>query len=258
MSARVLVLDIETQRAITETFDLWPRYIDMKRVIKPTRILCFAAKWHGEEEVLFEAAWDDDDLKAYRQMLRAAWELLDEADFVVTWNGDRFDLQWFEAEFGRLELGRPAPYRSLDLFKVAKKNFGQGLMSRKLDWSARHWLGDKKVSHGGGDLWSEIRYGNKKQKTAAQKLMMDYNVHDVVLTEKMFERYLPWIGQNFSLYDSDADDGTLRCTKCASGRIQRRGFFYTTTFSYQRYFCNDCGSWSKGKRMVYTTELRPV
>jgi hypothetical protein len=262
MSAKILVLDIETQRAIVETFDLWPKYININQIRVPTRILCFAAKWHDEDEVMFHAAWDEDrdyhvKPKQYREMIKVAWDLLNEADFVVTWNGNRFDNQWFMAEFGRLGFGPPSPFKSLDLFVVAKRKFGQGLMSLKLDWSARQWLGDKKVTHSGVDLWGDIRYGTKDEKAFAQGLMTTYNIHDVTLTDQLFERYLPWIGANFAMYDEDHIDREV-CPYCESPKIVKRGKAPALTYMYQRYYCKDCKGWSKGKKMIYTTELRPV
>lgn len=258
MSAKILVLDIETTRAVVESFNLWPYSIHIDRVRMSSRILCFAAQWRGAEKVIFKAAWRDDDEAAYLDMMEEAFNLLNEADFLCTWNGDRFDIQWFEAEFARLGLGRPAPYRSIDLFKVAKKNFGKGLMSLKLDWSARQFLGDRKTPHGDTDLWDEIRYGNREQRRAAQKTMKIYNCQDTRLTGRLLERFLPWIGENFALYDSDADDGTPRCNKCNSENVQRRGTFPTKTCMYPRWRCNECGSWSRGRRMIFTNELRPV
>ena len=255
--ARVLTLDIETQRGVVELFDLWPKYIDIDRVRVPTRMLCFAAKFRDEDEVGFFSAWEDGDTKAYYDMIEAGWHLLNEAEVVVTWNGDKFDLQWFQGEFLRLKMGPPSPYRSLDLFKVARSKFGRSLMSLKLDWSARQILGDKKVEHGGADLWHDIRYGTAKEKLAAQKLMMDYNCHDTVLTEQLLERFLPWTGVNFSLYDEDNADRTV-CPFCESPKIQKRGLFPTRTYQYQRYYCTACKGWSRGRRMYYTTELRPV
>lgn len=258
MTARILTLDIETQRSIVETFDLWPKYIPIDRVVVPTRILCFAAKWHGKNKIHFHSAWDDDDQDAYDDMLRAAWELMDEADIIVGWNSTRFDIQWFNAAFGRLGLGPPSPAKSLDLMQVAKKTFKAGELSLKLDWFSRMWLGDRKVSHSATDIWHDIRYGNRDERRAAQKLMRDYNKHDVRLTEQLFNRFKPWTGVNFAIYENIDDDGKQRCTKCASENLEKRGFFYTTCFSYQRYRCKECGSWSRGARRVYSTELRPL
>lgn len=258
MTARILTIDIETQRAVVESFDLWPKYIGIDRVIVDSRILCFAAKYHDEDEVQFYAAWEDSDKKTYRAMIGAAWDLLDNADVVCTWNGARFDEQWFNAEFIRLGFGPPSPYRTLDLFQVTKKKFKAGLLSLKLDWSVRRLLKDKKLPHSHTDLWHDIRYGTKKEKLASQAIMEEYCRKDTALTDRLIDRYLPWTGMNFALYDADGDDGKARCVKCASDNLHRRGFFYTTAFAYQRYRCNDCGSWSRGKRMVYSTELRPA
>lgn len=253
----IVTIDIETQRAVVETWDLWPKYIPIDRVRIPKRILCFAAKVYGKDKLHFHAAWDDNDADAYEKMIRAAWDLLDKADIVIGWNSTRFDVQHFQAAFGRLGLGPPSPFRSLDLMQVAKKNFSAGELSNKLDWFSKMWLGDRKTNHGGADLWHDIRYGSRDVRRAAQKLMREYNKQDVVLTERLFDKFKPWTGINYALYQN-TDDSTARCTKCASENIQRRGQFYTTAFSYQRFRCNDCGSWSRGSRRVYTTELRPA
>lgn len=255
----MLVLDIETQRGIVETFNLFRPFIHIDRVLTPTRVLCFAAKWRGDDKIIFKSAWDDNDEEGYLRMLRAAYDLLNEADIIVTWNGDRFDIQWFESELGRLELGRPMPYKSLDLIKINKKWFKGGQMSMKLDWSARQWLKDRKTPHGGSDLWHDIRYGTRAEQRAARKLMREYNIHDTELTEQLLERYLPYAPVNLALYANNEDD-LLHCTKCNSTNLKKDGTKYYNTLagSYQMHRCKDCGSPSRGKRTKRTTELRPV
>lgn len=257
---RILVLDIETQRGVVETWDLFPNYIPIDSVIVPKRILCFAAKWAGQKKVMFHAAWEDDDVDAYCAMVAAAHDLLSEADVVVTWNGDRFDLHHFNAAFERLELGPPAPYRSLDLIKTVKKHFKHGELSSKLDWYAWQYLGERKTNHGGTDLWRDIRYGTEAEKLRAQRIMTKYNKQDVVLTEKLFDRFRPWTGVNFAIFEPDLDEnGRLKkCSHCLSENIESRGWAPALTYAHQRFFCRDCKGWSKGRKMVYSTELRPV
>lgn len=259
MSAKVLVLDIETQRAIVETFSIWRPFIHIDRVLTPTRILCFAAKWRGDDKVIFKSAWADDDEDAYLRMLQSAYDLLSEADFVTTWNGDRFDNQWFESELGRLGLGRPTPYKSVDLIKTNKRYFKGGQMSMKLDWSSRQWLMDRKVPHGGTDLWHDIRHGTRAEQRAAQKLMREYNIHDVTLTEKLFEAYLPWLSINLALFE-DNDDGQMHCVKCNGTDLVRDGkkFHATQAQMYQMWRCKTCGGTNRGAKTVGTTVLRPV
>ncbi|QXO14337.1 DnaQ-like DNA polymerase III subunit [Mycobacterium phage Chaser] len=260
MSARVLILDIETQRAIVETFGLFKQFVGIDQVQVPTRVLCFAAKWRDDDKVIFKAAWADNDEDAYLRMMQAAWDLLNEADIVVTWNGDRFDLQWFESEFLRVGLSRPLPYKSVDLIKTVRRWFKGGLMSMKLDWSSRMILKDRKVHHGGTDLWWDIRHGTRAEQRAAQKLMREYNEHDVVLTGRLFEKHLPYINVNLSLYEETVDDGEMHCTKCNSTNLKKDGVkaYVTNAGVYQMYRCKDCDATSRGKRLSGTTELRPV
>lgn len=261
--ARILTFDIETQRAIVEVWDLFPKFIHIDRVRVPKRILCFSARWRGEDRTIFRAAWDEDkdfqvEPQAYEKMCRALWELLNQADVVVTWNGDRFDIQWVEEECARLGMGRPRSYKSVDLIKILKRRFKAGLMSMKLDWSARQWLHDQKTPHGATDLWHDIRYGTRTEKRDAQRLMRTYCEHDTALTERLLGEYLPWVGVNFALYRDNSEE--LRyCTKCGTaGQLKRDGMHHTNAFSYQQYRCKKCGGLSRGKRAKATTELRTI
>lgn len=262
----MLVLDIETQRAIVECWSLFKPWIPIDCVQVPTRVLCFAAKWRDSGKMIFESAWDEDenynvDEGQYRTMLQAAYNLLDEADVVVTWNGDRFDNQWVEAELGRLKIGRPAPYKSVDLIKTNKKFFRGGQMSMKLDWSSRMWLRDKKLPHGGTDLWWDIRHGTPKERAAAIETMQEYNEKDVTLTGQLFEEYLPYVPVNLAMYQTPIDGELFRCCKCGGLNVHRRGSknFVTLGGTYQLWRCSDCNATSKGsRRYQMSTELRPV
>ena len=258
-AARILVVDLESQRGIVETFSLRPYAIGIDQVQTPSRILCFAAKWYGEDKIIFKSAWDDDDQDAYRRMMQAMWDLLNEAHFVVGWNSDRFDLQWFESEFLRLGMGRPAPYKSIDLIKALKRWFKGGLMSMKLDWSARTVLKDRKTPHGGTDLWWDIRHGTRDEKRAARKIMREYNIHDVELTDRLFEKYRPYLNINVAIYEEDSGIA-LRCTKCGSMNLKKDGVKHYNTLNslYQIHRCKDCGGSSRGAQVQARTPLRPV
>lgn len=266
MTARILILDIETQRAVVETFSLFRPFIGIDRVIRDSRILCFAARWRGEERMIFKASWVDADEESYRAMLETAWNLLNEADFVCGFNSDRFDLQWLEEEFGRLGLGRPAPYKSIDLFKVQKRHFRAGLLSGKLDWSSRTWLKDRKVPHGGSDLWHDIRYGNRKTRREAQRTMKTYNCltpdHKVLTTD------LRWVeigslnvGDNILGFDENQSDslGTGRRYRKATVLGNRRvvdDVYKVTMSNGDQIRCTGDHKWlagsGSGKKWVQT------
>jgi DNA-directed RNA polymerase subunit RPC12/RpoP len=81
---------------------------------------------------------------------------------------------------------------------------------------------------------------------AAWKLMEKYNKQDVILLEKLYDRLLPWIDghPNHGLYE---ESDTMVCTNCGSKHLQRRGLQHSLTASYQRYQCQDCGTWMRGR-----------
>lgn len=257
--AKILTLDIETQRGIWESFGADVKWLPAARCIKPPRILCFAAKWFGEDKVVFKASWLDDDADSYKKMLQSLWQLMNDAHILVTYNGDRFDLGWIEHECGVLGLGRPAPSKSVDLYKVTRK-FGKGAAYKSLDWSARQWLGDKKVAHQGSDLWFQIRYGTAAERRESQRKMKEYNCHDVVLTERLLVAYLPWTPINVAIHRKHADDDELLvCIACGKeGLLKPAGLYFTGTFGYNQYRCDGCGSYCRGKRAKSGTELRAV
>jgi len=256
--AKVVTLDIETQRGVWSAWGPVTKFLPAARCLVPPRILCIAAKWANDDKLIFRAAWDDNDSTAYERMLTMAWKLLNDAHAVVTYNGDRFDLGFIELECGKIGLGRPVPYKSIDLYKVTRK-FTKGATYKSLDWSARQWLRDSKITHGGSDLWDDIRYGTRDQKRAAQKTMREYCCKDVELTERLLlEAYLPWTNINVGLFRQHADDDQVMvCTKCGKeGTLNREGMTFTGAFGYRVYRCSSCKSLSRGKRAKVTTELR--
>jgi hypothetical protein len=81
----------------------------------------------------------------------------------------------------------------------------------------------------------------------AWKVMEKYNKQDVILLEKVYERLLPWLGRNHpnrNLYNSTG------CPTCGNAKLQKRGFSYTTTGTFQRFQCTHCGTWSKATKAV--------
>jgi DNA polymerase elongation subunit (family B) len=260
-TAKILTLDIETQRGVWESFQPKTEFLPAARCLVPPRILCAAGKWVGEDKTHFVHAWRDDDAEAMTKMLTTIHKWMNDADVIITYNGDRFDLTWCEQACSTVGLARIRPYKSIDLIKLARRKFGQGLTYKSLDWSARMYLRESKLAHGGRDLWHDIRHGTKTQQKDAQRTMREYNIRDVELTERLWlEVYLPYSPVNLGLFQAHADDDELLvCTTCGTtGKLVRDGITYTGVAGYQLYRCASCGGVSRGKRAKITTELRSV
>jgi len=182
-------------------------------------------------------------------MAEALYDLLDEADVVCHYNGESFDMPKINTELKLAGLGKPSPYRQIDLLKTSRKEFDFG--SNKLDSIAKRLGIGSKVAHEGFRLWLAVLAGDEK----AWKRMERYNKHDVILTERLYREYLPWIANhpNRGLYA----DGS--CPTCGSDDLERRGYAYTSVGTYRRYRCRDCGAWSRGKGLVDSTpDYRPA
>lgn len=235
---RKLYIDIETFPTESRHWGLFQQNIGLNQVQKPGGLLCFAWKWQGERKTYFAKG---------EEMYDQAWCVLDEADVVVHYNGKSFDTKHLNAEFFQRAMGKPAPFREVDLLQVVKRNFR--FISNKLEFVSRAAGLGGKVQTGGFNLWNDCLAGDEK----AWRQMAKYNKQDVVLLEQLEAKLLPWIGTaglNANLLGGNG------CPTCGEDDYQKRGFRHTPTGSYQRYNCMACGSWFTDGKNVNRTQMR--
>lgn len=238
---RILTFDIETSPNLAMVWGLFNQNVSLSQLRETTEVMSWAAKWHGERTV-YSADWRD---ATYMEQL---WKLLDEADAVVHYNGDSFDIKHVQRHFIEHGQGKPSPYASIDLLKAVRKNFR--FTSNKLDAVAEKLIGRKKTSHTGFQLWVDCLAGDEK----AWNLMNRYCRNDVVITEKLYDKLLPWISNHPSI---PLRDGTeAGCPNCGSFSRQQRGYAYTAVSKYLQYRCNGCGRWYRGANLIARTEAR--
>jgi len=232
---KILVIDIETRPAIAYVWRAYDENISPDQVIDPGGTICFAAKWVGEKKTAFHADWID----GHEAMLKAAHDLLSEADAVVTFNGDRFDLPKLNGEFYQAGLTPPPPPTSIDVLKAVKKF---GLFMNRLAFVGPLLGAGKKVTNEGFPLWKAVMDGD----AAAQKKMQRYCMGDVIVLDKLYNNVKPYIRNHPHL----GDTGSNSCGSCGSSKVHSRGYRRTKTFKIQRLQCQEdaCGAWSDGKR----------
>lgn len=238
---KILSLDIETAPNTAHVWGLFKQNIGINQIIATSRVMCFAAKWLDKKEIMFHSEVKD----GHPATILAAHALLEEADAVLSYNGERFDLPTLNKEFIKYGLPPTAPYHHIDLLKVAKRRFR--FTSNKMDHLARELDLKGKVRHPGHEMWVDCMNGDLK----AWKLMERYNKQDVRLLERIYEKMLPWIDThpNQALYVEDKiTDPT--CTNCGSVHVHSRGLQRNKSHAYIRYHCNNCGTWMRSR---YTT-----
>lgn len=230
------MLDIETSPNTAYVWGLFKENIPLARLIESSYVMCWAAKWYGQREVMFDSVHQSSP----KAMLKRIHKLLDEADVVMHYYGSRFDIPTLNKEFVMYGMTPPAPYKEIDLLNVVRQKFK--FTSNKLDYVCQK-LGLGKKHDTDFELWVACMQKDPK----AWKVMERYNRQDVLLLEKLYDRIRPWIKghANHSVYES-----ALICPNCASTQITRRGFHYTSTSKYQRYNCGGCGNWFRSGKSL--------
>lgn len=236
---KLLTLDIEMAPNLAHVWGLWQNNVSLVQLRESQEMLCWAAKWHNRREIIWRRG---------SESLPLLYDLLDETDALITYNGDRYDIPHINRELIEHGLGKPSPYASIDLLKVVRGNFK--FPSNKLDYVAERLVGQRKLTHPGHQLWIDVMAGDSK----AWRLMERYNRRDVAITEKCYDRLLPWIKNHPSvpLHDGHVDG----CPNCGSLRSERRGYMHTKVGRFQRFTCKSCKTWYRGSQRLSTTSAR--
>lgn len=245
---KTLIFDIETSPILGYAWKAWQTNII--EVHTDWQMICFAYKWMGQKKVHFVRGEDDDPWNDDR-MVKRLWDLFNEADTIVGHNLDRFDVKKSNALFMRKGLTRPAPFKTVDTLKVARKNF-HNTSNRLGELAKLLGLDEGKLEHQGFmHLFKGCMLHNDPK---VWRVMKRYNLRDVTLTEDVYKRLLSWMPTTHPV-DLDKPNS---CIRCGSDNIRRKGWRETRKYRYKRYRCNDCGSWMRSnakeinKKPIYT------
>lgn len=251
---RILFLDVETSPVKAAVWSLWKQNVGLNMIDSDWFILSYSAKWAGDDpdDIMY------NDLRGYvnqeddTDLLDDLWDLMDEADIIVTQNGIKFDSKKINARFIINGYKPPSHYKQVDTLVIAKSRFG--FTSNKLEY-----MTDKintkyrKMDHGkfpGFKLWSECLNDNPE----AWEEMEVYNKYDVLSLEELYEKMRPWDQRhpNLSLY-GDLND--QKCT-CGSSKFKKNGYYHTQVSRFDKYVCEDCGTEYRGRVNKFTKDQR--
>jgi DNA polymerase elongation subunit (family B) len=237
LSIKILTIDIETRPSLAYVWGLWDQNVALNQVEEFGTVISWAAKWHGSKTVYFASDYHD----GHTEMVRKAWQMLDEADVVVGYNSRAFDMKHLNREFVLAGMPPPSSYIDVDLMSVVKQRFK--FPSNKLQHIATALGLGSKLQHDGFDLWVGCMRGDEK----SWKTMKKYNCQDVVLTEKVYDRLLPWIKNHphRGLYGGTTD----ACPRCGHGELISRGYHSTRTGRYKTVQCKSCGGYSRSNKV---------
>jgi DNA polymerase elongation subunit (family B)/predicted RNA-binding Zn-ribbon protein involved in translation (DUF1610 family) len=239
----IILFDLETLMNMQEIAKIFPSIGNypgrtMKATI--TSIICFGYKKLGDKKAKCINAWDfpkrwkidkNDDY----EVVKAAYEILNKADAVVTHNGIKFDMRHLNT---RLVANGFPPLHNIphiDTVRLARKNLL--LYSNRLDDVATFLGVENKLENGGWQLWVDVLNNKKK----AMKLMSKYCKQDVEVLEQVYKKLMP-LAKNIPNHNLFKGKDSHVCPSCGSHKIQKNGFVRTKTTTKQRYRCLSCGS----------------
>jgi hypothetical protein len=235
---KVLIFDIETAPLLGYIWRLWDQNVGLNMIHTDWYVLSWSAKWLGDppDKVMYMDQRNAKNIEDDSKTLKGIWDLLNEADVVLTQNGISFDVKKLNARFIMNGFQPPSSYKHIDTKRIAKAKFG--FISNKLEYMTDKLCTKyKKLKHAkfsGFELWKECLAGNPK----AWNEMEEYNKYDVLSLEELYLKMAPWDNTiNFGIY-SDSEEEVCQC---GSDKIKKAGFVFTKTAKYQRYKCGDCG-----------------
>jgi hypothetical protein len=253
---RILIFDIETAPCLSWLWSLYKPVFGHNMMESESYVLSWAAKWLGEDEVMVDgicnnpnySSGDEDD----RRMLEGIWQLLDEADFVVAHNGDKFDVKRLNTRFVLNRMVPPSSYRVIDTLKIVKRTFA--FDSNRLDFLLKVFFGDSKGESGGFETWRGCINGDME----AWDQLLAYNKDDVTKLEQLYLEIRGWD----RLHPSAATAGGVRsthvCTVCNSEDVELipGKYHHTSVSKFPLFRCNDCGATMRSRDSVITPQQR--
>ncbi len=241
---KILLFDIETAPLKAYIWRLWKQDTHLDQIISDWFCIAWSAKWLYSTTVMGEVLTPEEvKHENDSRIMKALWELINEADIVVSHNGNKFDIPRINSRFIINGLEPTKPFFSVDTCQVAKKQFG--FSSNKLDALATYFNLEHKLDTD-FNLWKECLNGSKE----ALQYMLHYNKKDVLILEEVYLKLRPWIKNHPNLGNLQGD--SMVCSICGSNDIHviPDKYYFTQVGKYPIYRCKKCGAITRGRKSI--------
>lgn len=241
---RILIFDIETAPIKAYIWKLWKTDVHLEQIINDWFCIAWSAKWLYSKQTMGDVL-TPEEIKAEddKRIMTSLWKLINEADIVVSHNGNKFDIPRINSRFIINGLSPTKPYFSVDTCQIARRQFG--FSSNKLDALATHFNIPHKLETS-FELWKQCLEGNPK----ALQYMLKYNKKDVEILEEVYIILRPWIKNHPNM--GNLESKACACANCGSENITiiPNKYYYTSVGKYPLFRCNECNAISRGRKKV--------
>jgi DNA polymerase III epsilon subunit-like protein len=230
-----LCIDIETSTQKAEFYGSTyePKIV---RVTEEAHMLGFSVKWYGEKKIY---VYDLKDFKGSEiEMLKKVLGWIEQCEYFIAHNGDKFDLRFINARLDKFKLPVISPIKTVDTLKIARKLWN--LPSYRLDFLGWYF--------GLGRKMERPHVEDRPLTERERKQEKSYNGNDVLILEKLFTLQLPHIGHlpMFKIPKAKtniSEDRTCPKMECRSNRTQSRGRRVFEGKICKQYQCMTCFRW---------------
>lgn len=232
----ILYWDTETSPHLSAHWGFWGENIGKGSTVRQAGMLSHAWAW-GDGEIYSSVLTPEEAMTGdYSRLVHEMWHLLDNAAVVVAHNGKKFDIKRANAEFIKIGLPPPSPYKVYDTLQVAKKHFrfSRNDLDSLCDLLKIPY---RKVKNEGMPLWVRCIQGDPQ----ALADMETYNRGDIPTLRELFKKFLPWDNQgiNFALLGGNMNN----CPHCnENSLVETDKNVYSNNRRYKLYRCTRCGA----------------
>lgn len=231
---KILLLDIETLPIEANIWATKKVFVSPVQIKKDWSIVCWSAKWLFSGEAYGETVSPQEAInREDKSILAGIWTLLDEADMVISYNGDGFDLKRLNTKFFVHGFPPPMYYKSVDVWKTVSSKFD--FTYQKMDW-VNKVLGISRKMDTSFKWWNECAQGSK----VYLKKMLEYNLIDVHVLEELYLKIRPWISNHPDM-NVFSIDGKV-CHNCGNDHLDWCGKYTTPKNAYKAFRCQRCGA----------------
>lgn len=209
-------------------------------------VVCFGYKWGNEKAKCISVLdYPGKNCQDDRNLLRAAREILDEADILVAHYGDKFDRKFVRARLRKHRLSPIPNTRLIDTCLLARGAYR--LSSNRLG-NLASFLGVKtgKMEKRGGwpDWWMGALRGDKP----SVRKMSVYCAQDVQCLSEVYEVMKPDIPNKYGF--NMAIGKPVKCCASCGGTMNSRGYYFSEKKMFRRLQCRECGKWDHDTKPI--------
>lgn len=246
---KVLLFDIETSRVKVEG-NVWqtqfrkPSWMRNDWITEDWYIISWAGKWLFQPDTFGDVVKPKEAKERNdRRVVRSLHDVIKKADFVITHNGNKFDIKNINWRFLIHNQTPQNRYKSIDTLAKCKQVFG--VTSLAMDFLCRQ-LGYDQKHHTDYGLWERCEAGDKQ----ALDSMYSYNLNDIFMLEDLYLRTRPYYKThpNFSILTQayrELEQDEFMCHVCMQtvnkSKFSKR---WTTPagYIYKSCECPHCGT----------------